>query len=410
MFKFILASFVILVWLLSLYRKKRSILLPSVFVLGLYFISVLLSYPHVIVNEELLSLDPKYFEASIVFLSLLLLYLLPFTNIREDKVKSIVLPNTKTLYVFSIGIVCLSLFSIIYFTPVVINVFSVENLSDARIAMTQGDLFVKETIWNTIASVSASLYTIALILFFIYRAKGTNKKMSILLLVSSFSYVFNVFAYVGRDGVVFWIFSFIGTYWLFRNYISSKDKKTIRKFFNIFLIIAIPLFMAITFDRFSDNPLAGIISYMGQSFPNFTLAYHADYPVSGGNSFPLFKEILGLPMTESYSGEFGGTVTWVFGTFLKSFLLNFDIIGTIILGLGMGLILKLTFRKNSSVFYFHQLFIYFLYFQIFSQGVFYFKQYGRGGNLFIVLSFLFYFIFLFLKRHENNPVILNIKD
>jgi len=93
MFKFILASFVILVWLLSLYRKKRSILLPSVFVLGLYFISVLLSYPHVIVNGELLSLDPKYFEASIVFLSLLLLFLLPFTNIREDKVKSIVLPN-----------------------------------------------------------------------------------------------------------------------------------------------------------------------------------------------------------------------------------------------------------------------------------------------------------------------------
>ncbi len=410
MFKFILAFFVIMIWMTTVYRRKKSFILPSVFVLGLYFISVLLSYPHVIVNEELLSLDPKYFEASIVFLSLLLLYLLPFTNIREDKVKSIVLPNAKTLYVFSVAIIFLSLFSIIFFTPTVIDVFSVENLGDARILMTQEGPFVEVSIWNTIASVSASLYTIALILFFIYRAKGTNKKMSILLLASSFSYVFNVFAYVGRDGVVFWIFSFIGTYWLFRNYISSKDKKTIRKYFNIFLIIAIPLFMAITFDRFSDNPLAGIISYMGQSFPNFTLAYHADYPVSGGNSFPLFKEILGLPMTESYSGEFGGTVTWVFGTFLKSFLLNFDIIGTIILGLGMGLILKLTFRKNSSVFYFHQLFIYFLYFQIFSQGVFYFRQYGRGGNLFIVLSFFFYFVFLFLKRHENNPVVLKINN
>ncbi len=410
MFKFILAFFVIMIWMTTVYRRKKSFILPSVFVLGLYFISVLLSYPHVIVNEELLSLDPKYFEASIVFLSLLLLYLLPFTNIREDKVKSIVLPNAKTLYVFSVAIIFLSLFSIIFFTPTVIDVFSVENLGDARILMTQEGPFVEVSIWNTIASVSASLYTIALILFFIYRAKGTNKKMSILLLASSFSYVFNVFAYVGRDGVVFWIFSFIGTYWLFRNYISSKDKKTIRKYFNIFLIIAIPLFMAITFDRFSDNPLAGIISYMGQSFPNFTLAYHADYPVSGGNSFPLFKEILGLPMTESYRGEFGGTVTWVFGTFLKSFLLNFDIIGTIILGLGMGLILKLTFRKNSNVFYFHQLFIYFLYFQIFSQGVFYFRQYGRGGNLFIVLSFFFYFVFLFLKRHENNPVVLKINN
>lgn len=410
MFKFILASFVILVWLLSLYRKKRSILLPSVFVLGLYFISVLLSYPHVIVNGELLSLDPKYFEASIVFLSLLLLFLLPFTNIREDKVKSIVLPNAKTLYVFSVSIIFLSLFSIVFFTPTVINVFSVENFKDARNLMLQEGTYVDATIWNTIASVSASLYTIALFLFFIYRAKGTNNKLSLLLLVSSLSYVFNVFAYVGRDGVVFWIFSFIGTYLLFRNFISFKDRKYIRKYFYIFSIFALSLFMMITIDRSSDNPLAGIISYMGQSFPNFTLAFHADYPVSGGNAFPLFKEILGLPKTESYSGEFGGTVTWVFGTFLKSFLMNFDLYGTIIMGLAMGLILKLTFKKNTRVFYFHQLFIYYLYFQIFSQGVFYFRQYTRGGNLFIILSFIFYFVFLFLKRHDNNKVVLDIKE
>lgn len=410
MFKFILAFFVIMIWMITVYRRKKSFLLPSVFVLGLYFISVLLSYPHVIINGELLSLDPKYFEASIVFLSLLLLYLLPFTNIREDKVKSIVLPNAKTLYVFSVSIIFLSLFSIIFFTPTVINVFSVENLRDARILMQKEGAYVNVSIWNTIASVSASLYTIALILFYIYRARGTNKKMSIILLVSSLSYVFNVFAYVGRDGVVFWIFSFIGTYGLFRNFIPLEDRKSIRKYFVVFLMIAVPLFMAITFDRFSDNPLAGIISYMGQSFPNFTLAYHADYPVSGGNAFPLFKEILGIPMTESYSGEFGGTVTWVFGTFLKSFLLNFDIIGTIILGLVMGLIIKLIFKKKSNIFYFHQLFIYYLYFQIYSQGVFYFKQSGRGGNLFIVLSFLFYLFFWLFKRHENNPVVLKIKE
>ncbi len=409
MFKFILASFVLLIWMISLYRKKGSLLLPSVFVLGLYFISVLLSYPHAVVNDELLSLDPKYFEASIVFLLLLLLYLVPFTNIREDKVKSIVLPNAKTLYIFSVALICLSLFSIAFFTPVVINVFSVENLREARNLMLQEGSYVDVSIWNTIASVSASLYTIVLFLFFIYRAKGTNKKLSILLLISSLSYVFNIFAYVGRDGVVFWIFSFIGTYGLFRNFIPLKDRKSIRKYFILFLMIAIPLFMAITFDRFSDNPFAGMLSYMGQSFPNFCLAFHSDYPVSGGNAFPLFKEILGLPITESYSGEFGGTVTWVFGTFLKSFLLNFDIIGTIILGLAMGLILKLIFKNKSSVFYFHQLFIYFLYFQIYSQGVFYFRQYHRGGNLFIILSFLIYFYFVFVNRYERNPVILQLK-
>lgn len=407
MFKFIFASLFILIWIILIKKRKKSLLLPTVFTLGLYLISVVLSYPHVIINDEPLSLDPIYFEASIVFLLLLLLFLLPFTNIREDRVKSIILPNVRTLYVFSIGIVCLSLFSIIYFTPVVINVFSVENLSDARIAMTQGDLFVKETIWNTIASVSSSFYNIAFILFFIYRAKGTNRKLSILLLISSLSYVLNVFAYVGRDGVVFWVFSFIGTYLLFRNFLPLKDRNTIRKYFVIFLILAVPLFMAITYDRFSDNPFAGMISYIGQSFPNFMLAFKADFPVSRGNAFPLFKEILGIPITESYRGEFGGTVTWVFGTFIKSFMLNFNILGTIILGLAMGLVVKLVFKKSSTKLYFHQLFVFFLYFQIFSQGVFYFRQYTRGENLFIILSFVFYIFFLFIKKHDRNPIVLN---
>lgn len=401
MFKIILVVFVLLIWVLHTYKKKKTLLLPSIFLLLLYFVSVVLSIPHIKVNNETLVLKPEYFEASVVFILLLFLFLYPFTRIREDKIKTIVLPNARLLYSFSVIIVLLSLFSVIYFIPTVINIFSLDNLNLARLQMTGGELFVEQSIFNTIASVSASFYTIAIFLFFIYRAKGTNKKLSILLLVSSLSYVLNVFAYVGRDGVIFWIFSFLGSYALFRDFLPANDKKLIKNVLLVFIGLAIPLFMAITFDRFSDNPFAGVLSYIGQPFPNFCLAYAADYPVSYGAAFPFFREILGMPEAISFSGEYGNTVSWVFGTFLKSFLVNFDLFGTVLISILMAMIIFSAIKKNSKVFYFHQLFLYFLYFQIFSQGVFYFRQYTRGGNLFIILSFFFYFIFLFLRKNHN---------
>jgi len=370
---------------------------------------VLLSYPHVIINNVKLSLESQYFNASIVFILLLFLYLGPFVNIREDKIKAIVLPNPKIIYIFSIVIVSLSLISIIYFTPIVISVFSMSNLNIARLQVTEGVGFIEESFLNTVASVSASFFTIALFLFFIYRIKGTNKTLSFLLLISSFSYVLNVFAYVGRDGVVFWIFSFIANYGLFRNFLSEKDNKKIKRILFIFLLLAIPLFMAITFDRFSENPFSGILSYMGQSFPNFCLSFNADYPVSNGASFPLFREILGLPIVKSENIEYGGTNTWSFGTFLKSFIENFDLYGTLILGVCLGLIVLFGFKNTTKKFYFHQLFLYFLFFQVYSQGVFYFRQYTRGGNLFILSSFLFYFIFLLLEKNSKKTITLFVK-
>lgn len=407
MFKFILTAFILLAYLLRSGKKKLSFITPSVFVISLYFVSVSLSLPHILVNNDRLSLNSEYFPAAIVFILLLFLYLFPFVNIREDKVKKIILPNSNILYLFSWGIVVLSLLSIFYFTPTVVRIFSLNDLNFARQQMLRGEGYTEESLINTIASVSASFYTIALFLFFIYRAKGTNKKLSILLLISSVSYVLNVFAYVGRDGVVFWIFSFIGTYGLFHNFLPRTEKKNMKRVLTLFLILAIPLFMGITYDRFSDNPFAGILSYAGQSFPNFCLWYEADYPVSNGAAFPLFREILGLPIAEAESGEYGGTFSWFFGTFLKSFMANFGIIGTIILGVFMGLIIFVSFKRNCTYMGFNQLFLYFLYFQIYSQGVFYFRQYTRGGNLFIILSIIFYIIFSFSRRFDNRQVVLN---
>lgn len=411
MIKFILVTVVLLFWLFYIYRKKKSLIYPSTFLLLIYVVSVALAYPHVIINNETLSLKPEYFQASMFFLLLIFVYFLPFLLFREDGIKKIVLPNAKLLYNFSIIIVVLSLFSVIYFLPVVINVFQMGDLNFARNNMVEGNAYVSETIFNTIASVSASLYTIAMILFFIYKALGTNKILSNLLLISSTSYVFNVFAYVGRDGVVFWIFSFLGVYGLFKNFLPKNDIKKIKKIILYFTIITVPFFLAITFDRFAENPFAGILSYIGQPFPNFCLFYNIDRPITYGYSFPLFREILGLKIIESEMWMEGGTVSWVFGTFLKTLLSNFGRFGTLFIGIILGLIFLLIFKIKSKTLYFHQLFVYYLYFMVFIQGVFYFRQYSRGDNLFIILSFALYFLFLFIRKNHNiNSIVLHSKN
>ena len=89
--------------------------------------------------------------------------------------------------------------------------------------------------------------------------------------------------------------------------------------------------MLITFSRFENEVFESIISYLGQGFPNFCLAYEADAPISQGNAFPLFRTMLGLSETvnmdmQIYALEQGGTLSYVFGTFLKSFLLSLDFI------------------------------------------------------------------------------------
>lgn len=411
MFKFILATLFSFICLRYVCKKKKSLLHPSTLLLLLYFISIFLSYPHIILNNEKLSLKPEYLGASILFLVLLFLFFYPFISYREDKIEKIILPNSALLYSFSITMVFLSLFSIVYFIPTVMQIFSMASLNDARLDLYSNGPFVQKTIFNTIASVSASFSPILIFLFFIYRAKQTNKKLSIFLLISSVSYVFNVLAYVGRDGVVFWLFSFFGIFFLFKDFLPKKDIKKIKFFLCLFMSFFVPLFMLISIDRFSGNLFGSLLSYIGQPFPNFCLAYHAEYPVSYGSAFPLFREILGLPEILSKSQEYGGTNSWVFGTFLKSLIVNFDLFFTIIIGIFMSVIFSLAFNKSSRILYFHQLFLYFLYFQIFIQGVFYFKQYTRGGNLFIILSFLFYILFLFIRKHHNiNSIVIYKKE
>ncbi len=392
-------------------KLKHSWLTPSSIIFSLFFFSVLLAYPYIIIYNENSVLNEEFIESTLAFCLLLLVFLTPFLFFREDLINYIILPSKNILDIFSICVCILSLFALIYFIHPSFLALSNPDIGAARIAMvSNGEILVSPTIFNTIAGTAASFYQIPILLFFIYEILNKHKYLKWLLFTSSFSYVLFVLSAYGRDGIIFWLLSFLGLMGFFNSYLNKIFKRKIRAFLFIFTIAGSFFFMVISLSRFGDEAFESLISYIGQCFPNFCIAYKSNLPTSNGVSFPLFRSMLGLnevvdTSMQSYLLESKGSYSWVFGTFLKSFLLNIGFYGTLYLGLISSFFFKLIFNKKS--FSIAHLFLYILYFQIYYQGVFYFRQCNRVGNLLIIVSILLYLIFIFIIRFNKSNLIIH---
>jgi len=68
-----------------------------------------------------------------------------------------------------------------------------------------------------------------------------NVYKAYLMLISSLSFVVYVLAYAGRDGVVFWLMSYVFCFLLFRKFLIKSDLKKMKRVSAfVFAIIMIP--------------------------------------------------------------------------------------------------------------------------------------------------------------------------
>lgn len=171
--------------------------------------------------------------------------------------------------------------------------------------------------------------------------------------------------------------------------------------------------MLITISRFGDGgnnqgAFDSIINYWGQGYIQGTLYMGIENkpPISHGSSFPLFYELTGISKPVSLGmTQIGEWRSWFFGTIVTSLMRNFGHVGFwIIVVVTLALFFGIMKIKSGRL-QFHQLIFYILYFQIMSQGVFYFKQYTRGGNLFILLTLL---LVVFFRATFNSETALRI--
>ncbi len=351
-----------------------------------------------------------------------------FAGYRDQKLSSIMIENAFLSRVFEYTLLVGGFLAIGFFLPHAARALS------GSIDINRRDLYLQQEILggfgivNSIFSLISNMFIIAIVYSFMNMMPRNGKRNVIkayLLLFSSFSYVIYIFAYVGRDGVVYWIMSFVFCFLLFKDFLSKNDLRQLKRVFIYSLpVIAIP-FMMISISRFSEsNEGVGynVLYYAGQQIVTFNDHYSIDVPIQyGRGAFPVFIDVIEkvgftVKATPEKLERFKyyldyDVAPWRFSTFIGSLKSNFGKIGTLIFLFAMSLLTRKIIKKTSKtrIFKFSNLLLFILLYQVVYWGVFYFRMYST--NYYILAVILLFIMFKVGRSRKLSEVYLkNVKQ
>lgn len=244
-------------------------------------------------------------------------------------------------------LILLQIYSIIFFLPHSINAFrgdvnfNRENLSDTMAVLGSYGWM------NTLAGVGAQLFVLSLVFSFVRMAPSgygfRNIGRASILFITSLSYPIYIMAYVGRDGVIFWVMTVLILYIIFYPHLSGMDRARLRRLAYIICLILFVPFASITASRFFGEGQMGVGSlfqYFGGQIQNFSDYSSFGRPLTYGvSSFPMFSSagcsLLDLDCAnwdEIKPAVFkdyldAGIEPWLFGTFVNDFAGDFGLMG-----------------------------------------------------------------------------------
>lgn len=222
---------------------------------------------------------------------------------KHEYHRKFILISDSCFYKISYILIGLQVFSIVFYASYDVSLLMRGDFMQIRSEMlTSGEDALGASLSRTIACSSSYFYCYNILLFFYSLAFRQDKKcLLILLVISSTSRIFHAFSYMGRDGLLFWILSFLFSFFVFKPYLNKKAKRLIRKVFYIFGTFAIALIGAISFSRFgeSDEGLFwSLVSYLGQPIDNFASMFHSKYAEWKGLG-ALFPLLFGVETTSA---------------------------------------------------------------------------------------------------------------
>lgn len=390
---------------------KKTGLSISIVIMGLYVMmylsSVILQFFY---NARINTDNIPFFYLSIV----LLILLLPVICIDSNKVEHLIIPSNywleKVINVLTIG----SFLSFVYYIPSSIAAISVglENIESVRnqIGVSGENPFIQRSLFNTIASVFSTFYMVQISLFFVNIIKENKISFkSLIILLSSMSYVFLMLSFLGRDGFLFWIISFIVLYIFFSKFMEDKLRNKIKRSFLILSVPFIFIFVYITMGRFllggEVDILYPFVSYLGQGPINFTYLFNIDFIPSGGSkTFSLFFGNVNNEISSynSYILDSHGINTGVFRTLVGSFYPDFGTYGTLAFSIIVSVLIFKLKPKRKDTWDFSYMLVYMLYIMIMYQGIFYFRLYDKASNLYILIVFILYIVLKKMPKQMIN--------
>ena len=391
-------------WTVLLKMIKKKGFTSSTFLISIYTLSFLCSVLLIILEFQ--QKNPKidnYFGGYLFLTVSLWLYLYPFIEINDSNFEYLRIPSKKIIKCISVILSVCSIYSIVFYLPVAKEMIAVDiaDIANVRSMVTTGNHpFIEPSIKNGLAKLFAFLYNLQLTLFFINLIIDRKIRFfSWVILFSSLSYPVFVLAFMGRDGIVFWIFSFIFSFLLFRKYLHGGILKTLKKitvvifsfFLFFFLIISVGRFLVANEDAM--QLFESLLSYIGQGPINFAEYYYIPNMISdGGQSLflPLVKDV-----DLNYKNQIDSLlynydiVPWIFKTFISSIYTSIGSLFLLIFGLILLFVYKYSFKeKKKGVLSFPFVLVYTVFFTVYSQGVFYLTYYHNIAHLSVLLIFL----------------------
>lgn len=391
-------------------NKKMSM---SKFVVYCYVFIVFCSFLLLFQDEKYIGLRENFFVGSAFFSFLVFIHLLPFILVRDDKIEVIKILDYKLMTAISIITISFSFLSIVYFLSVIIKVFTSPDLAMFRhMLVTDGHPYLSPGIINTISGVAAILYCVPMLLGFLNMASNANSKIAVLLFISSLSYPFFVFAYFGRDGIIFWLMSIVSLYIMFKPFLDKSKQKKIKWFLMTFLLLGASVFIVITFARFGDlnNSIKSLLSYAGQQYLNFCIYFDLTITNTGGaRTYTLYHDfVYDVGSTEKLkslrwelASEGHEYMSWEWGTMFKDLYTDFGALQTALLVIIYSIYQYIMFNKLSKRPDIFMCLFFIIMCQLSWQGIFYFKNYSYAGNFYILLTFFIPLLSLLYKSKCN---------
>lgn len=390
-------------------RKYKSPVLNAVL---LFYIAAAICgwYTHIFINPT-----AYYTFGSIVFhVCTLFLFLYPIiVYAKYDKNRKIVLMKYHRFKRLSWALIILELFSVGYFLYYDISLFTSGDLGALRNAMIyEGESYTGGGILRTIAGVGAFYYCIN-ILFFFYSLAFLNesKLFNTLLLISSTSRILHAFSYIGRDGILFWGFSFVFSFLVFKSYLNAESKNFLKIITFLTGGFTLILLMAISISRFESSDtgvLNGLIDYFGQPLNNFGQLYDKVHTYQGTiNILPWLYGSQGssgsdaVNFAETFYLQYGFKSNNFF-TFIGSFYFAWGALITFIVSLIYSLFMsaKIKGRRTDVA----KLLLIMFVVQIVWHNYFYFIYGTRIGNLFM-LTLPFFMLYCSGNSSPSTPVL-----
>ena len=287
------------------------------------------------------------FEALMYIYILFMLCILPLLSLKSDNIQNVNITGyQKIIHFLSI---IFSILSIPVFINLILN-FGLRSFSGNELnSMYESNEDNASLIFSPWSKVFFSairrFYDLIILLFFYHIAKGHKKKYIYGLGISILSFFLYDFQSGSRGGLVMHLITAIGYILTFNKILNKKIKKQIKIISICICSIIVVGLSAISISRFSSNDTRTsdiiieqwIAQYLGESMIRFSdTLYPIDKQLNGDKNFSYLKSLIGYETISNnekanlhYQAKIG-TKTSVFYTFIGSFYLDFNKLGTIL--------------------------------------------------------------------------------